>query len=194
MIWHASELDGITRKRDLAALKDFFTKPQVAVRESYGRFDRVGKSVLSFCAPVNEDAFLQDQTGNRRFLVIPITSIDANHTIDMQQVFAQAKRLFDAGLQYWFDTAEIEQINKVNESYVTQNHVDYLASQVVSGDNWMPAQELFSLLDEKFKYNPGDLAKLGILLKKKGIQSKRGTINGTKMTLHQVKRPTFSLP
>lgn len=188
-IWHASELDGITRKRDQAALKDFLTKADVAVREAYGRFDRVGKSVLSFCASVNEDNFLVDLSGNRRFLVLPVKDIDPNHTISLQQVFAQAKALFEQGHPWWFDNTEIQTINSINEEYLYQGRVDYLASMIEAGQEWTSGQSIFESLDSGFKYIQADLTKLGMLLKKKGIASTRKTINGVKMTVYQVKKP-----
>jgi len=135
VIWHASELDGITRKRDQAALKDYFTREDVAVREAYGRFERSGKSVLSFCASVNDDSFLHDQTGNRRFLVLPLANLNSDHTIDMTQLFAQAKCMFDDGQKWWFDNEEVQIINKKNEEFLAQGPVDILASRVKPGSN-----------------------------------------------------------
>jgi hypothetical protein len=191
ILFHASELDGTTRKADIAALKDYFTKEDISERPAYGRYDRVGKSICSFAASVNEGQFLNDITGSRRYLVIPVESIDHNHTIDMQQVYAQAKHLLDAGERYWFQTDEIATINENNSAFNVEDHIDELSAKIEPGEDEMALTAIFQMFVDRHK-SPGraELTKLGTMLTKKGIQKQRKMVNGTKLTLYFIKKPT----
>ena len=76
------ELDG-TLKREQAALKSFITNTSDRVRAPYARetTDRVRRT--SFAATVNPEQFLQDETGDRRFWVIPVHDIDLKTLISL---------------------------------------------------------------------------------------------------------------
>lgn len=117
ILWNISELDRVTRKADVAALKDFLTATDSTVRRPYERADTHVTNVCSFVASVNPDDFLRDETGNRRFLVNTITEIDYMHEIDMVQVFAQAYALYLAGEKTWFDKEDIKRLEIVNANY-----------------------------------------------------------------------------
>lgn len=69
------ELDG-TLKREQAALKSFITNPSDHVRAPYAREATNRARRTSFAATVNPEQFLQDETGDRRFWVIPVRDID----------------------------------------------------------------------------------------------------------------------
>lgn len=188
VLWHASELDGIVRKRDVAALKDFFTKSDVAVRPAYGRFDRIGKSICSFCASVNDLQFLNDITGSRRFYVIPVAAIDYKHQINIQQVFAQALALFQSGEKWWFEGDEVESINAANESFNLETPIDNLASRISAGKDKLTGSQIFEACGWQ-RPSHSDLTKLGALLKKKGIRSERFKRQGIQVTIYWVRTP-----
>jgi hypothetical protein len=189
ILWHIPEIDGLTRKADVAALKDYLTKSDVAVRESYGRFDRVGKSVLSFCASVNSSNFLVDETGNRRFLVMNLDGIDANHSVDIMQVWAQAYHAYLANEKYYFDSEEIININSANEDFQQENYINLMASEIEPGTDELTGIEIFALLYGKSTPHSGELSKLGALLKRKKIKAERRTKNGIKNTYYLIKKP-----
>ena len=98
-IWEVSELDATTRKADVSALKAFITKQTVTVRKSYGHHDTVKPAIASFIGTVNDGVgFLADETGNRRFYVTRIRSIDWSYTkLDIHQIWAQAVALYRRG-------------------------------------------------------------------------------------------------
>jgi hypothetical protein len=110
------ELDSSFRK-DVARLKGFLTRNSDKVRRPYakGESDYARRTV--FAATVNDTNFLVDPTGNTRFWVVPITSINYNHGIDMQQVFAQMLEEVQQG-ESWYLTKEEEQmLEKLNETH-----------------------------------------------------------------------------
>ena len=82
------EFDGMTRKIDHAILKAYLSRSYDDIRRPYAHTeDRIPRKT-SFCATVNNDSFLVDDTGNRRYLVIETGNINPEHGIDMQQYWA----------------------------------------------------------------------------------------------------------
>lgn len=69
------ELDS-TLKRDQPSLKAFITRTHDTYRVPYGKSSETYERRTSFCGTVNPDTFLNDDTGNRRFVVIRLEAID----------------------------------------------------------------------------------------------------------------------
>lgn len=76
-IWIAEigELDGTTKKQQ-ANLKSFLTQSFDTYRKPYGRRHEKTPRRTCFCATVNPDKVLRDDTGNRRFVIIHVEHID----------------------------------------------------------------------------------------------------------------------
>lgn len=189
LIWHIPEIDGSMRKSDAGLLKDYLTKAKVNVREAYGRFERTGESVISFFASVNAEEFLVDDTGARRFLVIELDDINPDHNVDIVQVWAQAMHMCKAGTKYYFDKEEIKTINEMNGSYQTKNHVNEILRKIEPGNDWVSGVEIFALFLGKPNPTSTDTQKLGILLKRAGIEADRRKVHGTPTTLYKIKKP-----
>jgi hypothetical protein len=74
LIVHIEEFDQ-TRNIDIGFLKSLITQPSAFFRESYGHSPNKKIMRPSFISTANVDDFLRDPTGNRRFIVIPISHI-----------------------------------------------------------------------------------------------------------------------
>jgi len=99
-IWEVPELGAVTRKIDREALKYFISKQWVDARAPYGKFSLHKPALANFIATVNnENGFLNDPTGSRRFMVTTLTSIDWDYAtnVDVKQIWAQAYELFKRG-------------------------------------------------------------------------------------------------
>jgi predicted P-loop ATPase len=112
------ELDS-SFKKDVARLKGFLTSDRDKLRRPFGRTDSEYPRRTVFCATVNEQNFLVDLTGNTRWWTIPVTAINFNHGINMQQLFTQVVTLFNAGEQWWLTDAEEEMLNQYNKNHRT---------------------------------------------------------------------------
>jgi putative DNA primase/helicase len=110
------ELDSSFRK-DIARLKGFITSDRDKVRRPYGRADSAYQRRTVFCATVNDPNFLVDDSGNTRWWTIPVITINYNHGIDMQQVFAQLAVEFHAGGLWWLTDQEEELLEAQNNSH-----------------------------------------------------------------------------
>jgi len=131
------ELQSTFKRSDMDQLKAFCTKKVDELRLPYDRAFTTYQRRTAFYASVNEREFLIDTTGNRRFWVIPVTGIDVNHGVDMQQLWSEVKEtMYREGQQNWFlSPDERAQLQESNELYRTQSsvedlileHVDFLS-------------------------------------------------------------------
>lgn len=127
------ELDGTMRRTDIARIKGFSTSQVDVVRFPYARKNTRVYRRTSFIASVNEPRFLTDTTGNRRWWVISIQSINLNHGLDMQQVWAEAYHLWLRGEKPYLDKAQIDILNAANKRY---EMVDPFEESLLSYFDW----------------------------------------------------------
>lgn len=110
------ELDS-SFKKDVARIKGFVTQDKDTVRRPYARTNSEYQRRTVFCASVNEENFLIDQTGNTRFWTLPLVSIDYQHQIDMQQLFSQLYSELQAGATWWLSLEEDKQLDELNKAH-----------------------------------------------------------------------------
>jgi len=172
------ELDATFRKADIAALKAFITANRDIIRLPYGRTERSFPRRTIFFASVNHIEFLRDETGNRRYWTIECLAINNNHTIDMQQVWAEVYELYKAGEPWHLSHAEVEMLNKSNEDFEAH---DTLEDRIRTFYDWTkPCLRFISysvLLEEiGIKHpNKGDAVQAGLIATKLNGGKKRRT-------------------
>ena len=106
-------------KKDENALKNFITVNVVKYRRPYDVFIQEYPHLASFIGSINGKEFLTDPTGNRRFLPFEALNIDIERAqkIEIGRVWAQAYKLYKEKYRYWFNTEEIEELNKENSGF-----------------------------------------------------------------------------
>lgn len=119
------ELESSFRK-DVARLKGFLTSPTDKVRRVYARGVSEYPRRTVFVATVNDARFLVDTTGNSRWWTIPVVKLDADHKIDMQQLYAQLVQDVAAGDEWWLTPEEEAQLAEINAQHQTISAVDEL--------------------------------------------------------------------
>ena len=111
------ELDATFRKSDIAQLKAFITRDKDTLRRAYAKMESQYARRTVFFASVNPRQFLHDPTGNRRYWTISCTAIDHTHTLDMQQVWAEAYTLYQQGETWYLTPDEMAALNGHNKDY-----------------------------------------------------------------------------
>ncbi|OBX19249.1 hypothetical protein A9995_09025 [Erythrobacter sp. QSSC1-22B] len=115
-ITEIGELDSSFRN-DVARLKGFLTNDCDKLRLPYAKAPIEMKRRTVFAASVNEQNFLIDRTGNSRFWTIPVDSLDYEHQVDMQQVFAQLAKQIEDGARWWLSPSEEALLEQHNERF-----------------------------------------------------------------------------
>ena len=107
------------KDRDNAELKSLSTKVTLKIRRPYDKFVTAKHRLASLCATGNQERFLTDDTGNRRWLCFRVANIDNPRAwdIDYEQLYAQLRDEYYDGFAYWFDKSEEERMTQQNEYF-----------------------------------------------------------------------------
>lgn len=101
------ELDSL-KSREITRVKAFLSARVDSYRPSYGRSVKDFKRQLVFVGSTNEDEYLVDRTGNRRFWPVACTRVDVEriHT-DRHWLWAEAYTRFQDGEPWHLDSEEL---------------------------------------------------------------------------------------
>ena len=118
-----AELSGI-RKSDVEATKHFISKQEDKFRKAYGEVQETYKRQCVFIGTTNEDSFLRDATGNRRFMPIDIDASAATKSIfditnkSIDQIWAEAVERYSPGMKLILseDATKIAKIEQSSHS------------------------------------------------------------------------------
>ena len=98
LIWEIGELSG-WKGASQEALKAFISRTQISQRMPYARHSTTLPARAALAGTTNEQQFLTDDTGNRRYMIIELASIDWQSylAIDKQQLWSQVLHLANDG-------------------------------------------------------------------------------------------------
>ena len=192
-IWEVSELQATTRRADREALKSHITKQVVTVRAPYARYSITKPATAAYLGTINQDAgFLEDDTGNRRFVIVEIGEIDWSYiSIDCDQLSAQVVSLYKDGHEWNLTPAESKIQEKINKNYDAPHPVieffleHYAYEPGLWGENFVATVDIIKELEEVgLKGNQrGNMMKLTSWLKGQGstydrASTKNGQLRG----------------
>lgn len=155
-IWETGELGATTRRADIDALKDFISKETITLRRPYGKFDVKRPALASLIGTINNSGgFLADTTGNRRFMVAHIKSINWDYPtkIKVNQVWGEAVTAYNQG-ETWMPTAEERELSEANnEIYMLPNPLEgylekYFSIEPEDGLSWTSTGDIVAHLFE----------------------------------------------
>lgn len=111
------ELDSIFSKSAIGRIKSYITTQFDDIRKPYGVISQELIRRTVYVATVNEDKYLIDETGNRRWWTVPVTSINLDHGLDMKQIWAEVFYLWLGGHKPYL-TKELQlQMDSSNKDY-----------------------------------------------------------------------------
>ena len=111
-ICELGELDSTFRKSDISGIKAFLSKRKDEIRKPYGRATSLMARQTSFLASVNEEKYLRDDTGNRRYFPISVTGkLTTPEHFDIADFWAYIWAEYKRGEQWWL-TPEEEELQK----------------------------------------------------------------------------------
>lgn len=106
-VYEFGELDAL-KGRELTKVKSFLSSAVDHYRPSYGRRTRDFPRQSVFAGTTNEETYLLDRTGNRRFWPVRCGTIDVEAIRrDRDQLWAEALQLYRFGHRWHIDSAEL---------------------------------------------------------------------------------------
>jgi putative DNA primase/helicase len=107
-----------TRKREVEDVKAFLTRTIDSYRPPYGRNVIDQPRQVVFIGTTNEDAFLRDPTGSRRFWAVRVSRADVvGLRRDRDQLWAEAQARYARGEQWWLPDELEAGVAEANRSY-----------------------------------------------------------------------------
>lgn len=114
-IMELSELASL-KKSEVEIMKGFFSRRSDLFRPPYGRVVEDHPRHCVFAGTTNEDIYLIDETGNRRFWPVKVGDVDLEALKrDRDQLWAEAVARYDAGEKWHFDDDEQKVADTVTE-------------------------------------------------------------------------------
>lgn len=92
------------RRAEVERMKAFLTRTTDHYRPSFGRRSGDFPRQCVFAATTNDEAYLADASGNRRFWPVKVTAVRLEELArDCEQLWAEAVQRFKAGESWWLD-------------------------------------------------------------------------------------------
>lgn len=125
------ELDA-TLKHSQARLKAFITREYDEYRLPYAHTENKTPRTTTYCATVNKIDFLKDETGSRRYWVIPIKkcNIDKLHQIDISKFWGAVYDLYLSNMvDYYLTSEETNLLNGKNTSFNMETDISIIIDE-----------------------------------------------------------------
>lgn len=179
-ITELGELDATFRKADIAALKAFVTKQYDVLRKPYAAAESNFARRTVFAGTVNDENYLRDPTGNRRFWTVKVLDVVHEHGIDMQQLWAEVyETMYIKREPHWMTVEQMAALNDHNQDFTEINiFEELLLSRLdwdVSQDQW---REITATdLAVSIGIEPGRGGAIGVSLALKKLGGKKHRTN-----------------
>ena len=209
---------GSTLKKDMDSVKAMLTKANDEYRLPYGRSTLKFPRMTSFVGTVNDDKFLIDQTGNRRFATVPIADdvhIDYNTQIrsfNSLQLWAQVYRIIQEEIAkgatmascFRLDPEMKEKLDNRNQEYTKPMKAEDEVIDILSKlnmdrqktsanykiiDEYMTVTEFMSYHSELNKYTAEQVGKV---LTKLGYESQKKKLDGKSIRMKLLPKEDYA--
>ena len=185
-----AELDSFNKAENTRA-KQFFGSQTDRYRPSYGRMVQEFPRQCVFVGTTNQDRYLKDSTGNRRYWPVTCTKIcQAAIKQDRDQLWAEALKMYKDGMKWWPDDDykhlfEVQQEDRFDSDvwepiiydWLKRNmRVDYSMGDIMAEALDMDPQAM----------RPPEQKRVGLIMHRLGFEKKKKRVDG--------KRPAFYVP
>lgn len=115
-----------TRKSEVEQIKQFVSKQEDTYRAAYARRTQSHLRQCAFFGTTNDDEFLRDPTGARRFWPITVTNVGRTRSDSLtpeivDQIWAEIVTYYDAG-EKWYLSEDVEEVaRKVQADHTETN-------------------------------------------------------------------------
>jgi predicted P-loop ATPase len=157
-------------------------------RGSYKSMDAKYKRIAIFCGTTNEDWFLSDSTGNRRFLPIHVLSMnfDLFNSVDKGLLFFELYQEWKNGYDTNISEEEQKILDDISAEFTKPNTEEELISKylslptLTSETERITPTDLYGYLKRMHPWSPIRMNELGRAMKKAGFVKTQRRTPGTK--------------
>jgi len=187
------ELDRIFGKKAVGEVKQFLSKRRDNFREPYARKTETFNRHSIIVGSVNDAQFLNDNTGSRRFWVIPIEvdEIDIEQLKrDRDSIWAAAVNAYKQGQRWWLSKQEQLESAANNDQFQIRDEWETIIQDYLENRERTTVSELLS---EALDFNPKDMGKADQARVSNALKS-LGWIKGGRQTYQGKRQPVWQCP
>lgn len=174
------ELDS-TVKGEQAKLKQYITATADEYRAPYSRLAEKYPRKTSYIGTVNKKDFLKDETGSRRFWIIPIQkcNVDKLENIDMAKFWGAVLGLWESKtIQDFLSVEEQNTLNKLNKEFNYETDITIVLNENLSWESPEEGWEIYNVTEICEKLYIKEKKALKAEMEKRGIEYKTYRANG----------------
>ncbi len=185
-LYNMDEVENL-KPANVEAIKEIMTKPSMYLRRAYTTLSNNYPRRCSFCGTANGTSILHDTTGNRRFLCQNVTAINfdlESAGIDLNQVYAQAKYLFENNYRHYFSIEDQRIVEEHNMHFRAVSIEEELVTSYLEpcndqdeGAHRCQAHELRTYLSQRSHGAPISVETLGKVLSANGFKKKKSGVS-----------------
>lgn len=167
-----AELETIFRRRDISSTKAFLSCQNDRLRPPYGRTVVQMKRQSIIVGSTNEDEFLSDSTGNRRFWVVPVRKKIDQQLVERERdrIWSAAVAMYKRGDRWDLSDAEKKDAAAVASEFQTRDPWFDLVSDFVRSREIVSARDILedALEIESGRQDQGQLMRIAKILRESG--------------------------
>jgi len=170
------ELDSTFKKSEISQMKAFLSRLLDEIRRPYARAASTTPRQTSFFASVNEERFLRDSTGNRRYLPIIVNAqLITPDSFDCEDFWAYIWQEYLNGAQWWLTAKEEALQQKALKLHEDNSFEEMLLDEFLFDEDCRPqlltGNDILDAL--KLSRTRANSTSIGKSLKKLGVKQNR---------------------
>lgn len=192
-----SELDSFN-KAETTRAKSFFSSLTDRYRPAYGRRPQDFPRQCVFAGTTNQDAYLKDVTGNRRYWPVRCTELEVDYLrSNRDQLWAEAVVRYHEKVPWWVLPSELALFEKEQEARFQEDAWEAMVGRWLE-DPQQRREETFSTSDiligalqmAAHQMKPPEQTRVGLIMSRLGWKKVRKSVNGRRE--YQYQRPKLT--
>ena len=174
-VWEMAE-NNTLNKAESNTSKEFLSRPIDIFRPSYGRNPVRRPRSIVFVSTTNDQHFLTDKTGNRRFWPVIITDIDLEGLQrDRDQIWAEAVHYFNTNEVWWLDPTMEQDLFEHQEKFVIEDPWEAAVERCISTyPEGFVNGDVFEYLNlPAYRQNTKEAKRVNAICQQKGLVKQR---------------------
>ncbi len=177
-----AELESVQRAARSASVKAFLSSSEDLVRAPYERAPRRYPRACVIVGSTNDEQFLTDPTGGRRYWVVPVSQqIDlAAITTDRDQLWAEAVHAYRAGEPWWLSASDERALRLAQKKHEVEDPwaEDILRFAAAQPDGVTTARVLNEIRVLPAQQTKASAMRVAAVLTAAGYRRTRGRVSG----------------